>query len=43
LALLGRLQFLSRIPDKDLQMPVQFQKVVGVVLAFDELNSLLSW
>jgi len=43
LTLLGRLQFLSRIPDKDLQMPVQFQKVVGVVLAFDELNSLLDW
>jgi len=41
--LLGRLQFLSRIPDKDLQMPVQFQKVVGVVLAFDELNLLLEW
>jgi len=41
--LLGRLQFLSRIPDKDLQMPVQFQKVVGMVLAFDELNSLLDW
>jgi len=43
LTLLGRLQFLSRIPNKDLQMPVQFQKVVGVVLAFDELNSLLDW
>jgi len=43
LTLLGRLQFLSRIPDKDLQMPVQFQRVVGVVLAFDELNSLFDW
>jgi len=43
LTLLGRLQFLSRIPNKDLQMPVQFQKVVGVVLAFHELNSLLHW
>jgi len=43
LTLLGRLQFLSRIPDKDLKMPVQFQKVVGVVLAFDELNSRLDW
>ena len=43
LTLLGRLQFLSGIPDKDLQMPVQFQKVVGVVRAFDELNSLLDW
>jgi len=43
LTLVGRLQFVSRIPDKDLQMPVQFQKVVGVVLAFDELNSLLDW
>jgi len=43
LTLLGRLQFVSRIPDKDLQMPVQFQKVVGVVLPFDELNSLLDW
>jgi len=43
LTLLGRLQFLSRIPDKDLQMPVQFQKVIGVVLAFDELNSRLDW
>jgi len=41
LTLLGRLQFLSRIPNKDLQMPVKFQKVVGVVPAFDELNSLL--
>jgi len=41
LKLLGRLQFLSRIRDKDLQMPVQLQKVVGVVLAFDELQSLL--
>jgi len=41
LALLGCLQFLSRIPDKDLQMPVPFQKVVGVALAFEELNSLL--
>jgi len=41
LTLLRRLQFLSRIPNKDLQMPVQFQKVVGLVLAFDELNSLL--
>jgi len=40
---LGRLQFLSRIPNKDPQMPVQFRKVVGVVLAFDELNSLLDW
>jgi len=29
LSLLGRLQFLFRIPNKDLQMPVQFQKVVG--------------
>ena len=43
LNLLGRLQFLSRISDKDIQMPVQFQKVVGVVLRFDELNSLLDW
>jgi len=43
LTLLGRLQFLSRIPNKDLQMLVEFQKVVGVVLAFDELNSLLDW
>jgi len=43
LTLLGRLRFDSRIPNKDLQMPVQFQKVVGVVLAFDELNSLLHW
>ena len=43
LTLLRRLQFLSRIPDKDLQMPVQFQNVVSVVLAFDELNSLLDW
>jgi len=43
LTLLGHLQFLSRIPNKDLQMPVQFQQVVGVVLAFDELNSLLDW
>ena len=43
LTLLGRLQFLSRIPHQDLQMPVQFQKVVGLVLAFDELNSLLDW
>jgi len=43
LTLLGRLQFLSRIPNKDLPIPVQFQKVVGVVLAFDELNSLLDW
>jgi len=41
LTLLGHLQFLSTIPDKDLQMPVQFQKVVGVVLVFEELNSLL--
>jgi len=31
------------MPDKDLQMPVQFQKVVGLVLVFDELNSLLDW
>jgi len=43
LTLLGRLQFLSRIPNKDLQMPVQFQMVVGVVLVVDELNSLLDW
>jgi len=43
LTLLGRLQCLSRIPNKDLQMPVQFQKVLGVVLAFDERNSLLDW
>ena len=43
LTLLGGLQFLPTIPDKDLQMPVQFQKVVGGVLAFDELNSLLDW
>jgi len=43
LTLLGYLQFLSRIPDKDLQMPVQFQRVLGMVLAFDELNSLLDW
>jgi len=43
LTLLGRFQVLFRIPNKDLQMPVQFQKVVGVVLAFDELNSLLDW
>jgi len=41
LTLLGRLQLLSTIPNKDLQMLVQFQKVVSVVLAFDELNSLL--
>ena len=43
LTLLARLQFLYTIPDKDLQMPVQFQKVVSVVLTFDELNSLLDW
>jgi len=43
LTILGRLQFLSRIPNKDRQMPVEFQKVVGVVLAFDELISLLDW
>jgi len=43
LTLLGRLQFLSRIPEKDHQMWVQFQKVVGLVLAFDELNSLFDW
>jgi len=43
LMLLGRLQFLSKIPNNDLQMPVQFQKVVAVVLALDELNSLLDW
>jgi len=24
-------------------MPVQFQKVVSVVLAFDQLHSLLDW
>jgi len=43
MTLLGRFHFLSRIPNKDLQMLVQLQKVVGVVLAFDELNSLLDW
>jgi len=43
LTLLGRLLFLSRIPNKDLQMQVQFQKVFGVVLVFDALNSLLDW
>jgi len=43
LTLLGRLQFLSRIPDKDLRIPVQFQNVVGVMLAFDELNLPLDW
>ena len=43
LTLLGCLQFLSRIPAKDLQMAVQFQKVVSLVVAFDELNSLHDW
>ena len=43
LTLLGRLQFLSSIPNNHLQMPVQFQTVIGVVLAFDELNLLLDW
>jgi len=43
LTLLGRLQFLSRIPEKDFRMLVQFETVVGLMLAFDELNSLLDW
>ena len=43
LILLGCLQCLSRIADKDLQMPVQFHKLVGILLAVDELNSLLDW
>ena len=41
LTLGGRLQFLGRIFDQDLQMPDEFPNVVGVMLAFDELNTLL--
>jgi len=41
LTLFRHLQFVSRIPDNDLEKPVQFQKVVGGVRVFDELNSLL--
>jgi hypothetical protein len=43
LTLVGRLQFLGRIFDQDLQMPNEFPNVVCVVMAFDELNTLLDW
>jgi len=43
LTLVGRLQFLGRIFDQDLQMPDEFPNVVCVMLAFDELNTLLDW
>jgi len=43
LTLLGRLQFLGRIFDQDLQMPDEFPNVVCVMLLFDELNALPDW
>ena len=43
LMLVGRLQFLRRIFDPDLQMPDEFPNVVCVMLGFDELNTLLDW
>jgi len=43
LTLVGRLQFLGRIFDQDLQMPDEFRNVVCVMLMFDELNTLLDW
>jgi len=43
LTLVGRLQFLGRIFDQDLQMPDEFPNVVCVMLAFDELKALPDW
>jgi len=43
LTLVGRLQFLDLIFDQDLQMPDEFPNVVYLMLAFDELNTLLDW
>ena len=39
----GRLQFLGRIFDQDLQMPDVFPNVICVVMVFDELNTVLDW
>jgi hypothetical protein len=41
MTLIGRLQFLGRIFDEDPQMPDEFPNVIWVVMAFDELNTLL--
>ena len=43
LPLVGRLQFLRRIFDQDLEMTDEFPNVVCVMVAFDELNALLDW
>jgi len=43
LALIRRLQFLGRIVDQNFQMTEELSKILRVVLAFDELNTLLDW
>jgi hypothetical protein len=43
LALIRRLQFLGRIFDQNFQMTDELSNIIRVVLAFDELNTLLDW
>jgi len=43
LALIRRLEFLGRIFDQNFQMMDELSNIIWVVLAFDELNTLLDW
>jgi len=43
LALIRPLQFLGRIFDQNFQMTDELSNIIRVVLAFDELNTLLDW
>jgi len=43
LALIRRLQFLGPIFDQNFQMTDELSNIIWVVLAFDELNTLLDW
>jgi len=43
LALIRPVQFLGRICDQNFQMTDELSNIIQVVLAFDELNTLLDW
>jgi len=43
LALIRCLQFLAQIFDQNLQMTDELSNIIRVVLAFEELNTLLDW
>jgi len=43
LALIRSLQFLGRIFDQNFEITDELSNIIRVVLAFDELNTLLDW